>query len=182
MAAWTSLEPVEGLTVHIAATARGLCRLSVNVSDEEFLKALSGSKPRMECWRDDGHPILVEACRQLRAYFSGGLREFDLPLDLRGTPFQKRVWQVLRRIPYGKTRSYRDVAAEIGSPSATRAVGGANGRNPVAIIVPCHRVIAADGSLGGYGGGLPVKKLLLSLETRNRDTERLRDPAGKTAM
>jgi O-6-methylguanine DNA methyltransferase len=95
------------------------------------------------------------------------LRDFVLPLDLRGTLFQKRVWQELCRIPYGETRSYRFVADSIGVPKAVRAVGAANGRNPVPIVVPCHRVIGAGGSLVGYGGGLPMKKFLLDLEARH---------------
>jgi methylated-DNA-[protein]-cysteine S-methyltransferase len=108
--------------------------------------------------------ILIEAERQLRAYFDGRLRKFDLPLDLRGTEFQRRSWRALLEIPYGETRSYGDMARSIGKPKACRAVGMANHRNPVSIIVPCHRVIGADGSLVGYGGGLDVKKFLLNLE------------------
>ena len=105
------------------------------------------------------------ACaRQLEEYFAGQRRQFDLPLDLRGTDFQKRCWQELLTIPYGETRSYADIARAIGNPSAVRAVGLANGQNPVAIIVPCHRVIGSDGSLTGYGGGLETKRKLLELE------------------
>jgi methylated-DNA-[protein]-cysteine S-methyltransferase len=108
--------------------------------------------------------LLVEAVRQLRAYFEGQLRRFDLPLDLVGTEFQRRVWMELTRIPYGQTRSYQEMASAIGAPKAVRAVGAANGANPVAIVVPCHRVIGAGGKLVGYGGGLPLKRRLLSLE------------------
>ncbi|MFY9726054.1 MAG: methylated-DNA--[protein]-cysteine S-methyltransferase [Bryobacteraceae bacterium] len=111
-----------------------------------------------------GNPLLAEAVRQLRAYFAGELRRFDLPLDLAGTDFQRRVWLELTRIPYGETRSYQDLARAIGSPKAVRAVGAANGANPVAIVVPCHRVIGAGGKLVGYGGGLPLKRRLLDLE------------------
>ena len=100
----------------------------------------------------------------MRAYFAGELRRFDLPLDLAGTDFQRRVWLELTRIPYGETRSYQDLARAIGSPKAVRAVGAANGANPVAIVVPCHRVIGAGGKLVGYGGGLPLKRRLLDLE------------------
>ncbi len=175
MAAWTLLEPVAGFTVHVAATARGVCRLSMNLSDEQFLRELANSKPKMEWWRDDGHPVLAEARRQLQAYFRGRLREFDLLPDVRGTPFQKRVWRALQEIPYGETRSYKEIALRIGAPNATRAVGGANRQNPIPIVVPCHRVIAADGRLGGYGGGLEVKRMLLSLEARNCE----RAPAGR---
>ncbi len=103
---------------------------------------------------------------QLDAYFRGELTEFDVPLSVEGTPFQKRVWAALREIPYGETRSYGQIAARIGQPGASRAVGLANGRNPIAIIVPCHRVVGADGRLTGYGGGLPRKQHLLALEQR----------------
>jgi methylated-DNA-[protein]-cysteine S-methyltransferase len=109
-------------------------------------------------------PLLVEAVRQLEAYFRGELREFQLPLDFEGTDFQKRVWRQLQTIPYGQTRSYSEIARAIGSPQAVRAVGAANGANPIAIVVPCHRVIGASGKLVGYGGGLPLKKRLLELE------------------
>jgi methylated-DNA-[protein]-cysteine S-methyltransferase len=109
---------------------------------------------------------LAETKRQLQRYFDGGLREFDLPLDLHGTPFQIEVWNALREIRFGATWSYRDLAAHIGRPTAVRAVGAANGRNPVSIIVPCHRVIGSDGSLTGYGGGLPRKQFLLEHEAR----------------
>ncbi len=102
--------------------------------------------------------------RELRDYFSGKLRDLNIPLDMQGTPFQRSVWQALLTIPYGETRSYADVARLIGHPRASRAVGGANGSNPVSIIVPCHRVIASDGKLGGYGGGLDRKTVLLELE------------------
>lgn len=102
--------------------------------------------------------------RQLEDYFTGKRRDFDLQLDLRGTEFRKRCWQELLRIPYGETRSYGQIAQAVGSPSGFRAVGQANHYNPIAIIVPCHRVVQSDKSLGGYGGGLNVKALLLKLE------------------
>ena len=102
--------------------------------------------------------------RQLRAYFAGKLRRFDLPLDLQGTEFQLRVWRELEAIPFGETRSYSQIATAIGAPRAVRAVGAANGANPIPIVVPCHRVIGAAGNLVGYGGGLPLKKRLLELE------------------
>lgn len=114
-------------------------------------------------------PALRRAERQLREYFDGGRRGFDLPLAPAGTDFQRRVWRELGRIPYGETRSYGDLARRIGRPGAARAVGAANGRNPLAIVVPCHRVIGADGALTGYGGGLPVKQTLLALERRVAD-------------
>ena len=112
---------------------------------------------------DDDAPV-PEARRQLTAYFEGSLREFDLPLAPNGTAFQSRVWEELLRIPYGQTLSYGQLASRIGKPGAARAVGLANGRNPIAVIVPCHRVIGADGSATGYGGGLERKAVLLGIE------------------
>jgi methylated-DNA-[protein]-cysteine S-methyltransferase len=110
-----------------------------------------------------------EARRQLDEYFAGHRTEFDLPLSPRGTAFQREVWAALRTIPYGEVRSYGQIAAQIGRPGASRAVGLANGRNPISVIVPCHRVIGASGALTGYGGGLPRKRLLLDLEARGRE-------------
>jgi methylated-DNA-[protein]-cysteine S-methyltransferase len=107
-----------------------------------------------------------DVAKQLDAYFAGELAEFDIELDLRGTDFQQRVWKALLTIPYGQTRSYGEIAAQIGAPGAARAVGLANGHNPISIIVPCHRVIGASGSLTGYGGGLERKRTLLELEKR----------------
>jgi len=108
--------------------------------------------------------LMREALEQFRLYFAGELRAFDLPLEMIGTSFQKRVWGALRNIPYGETRSYSQIAGEIGAPRAIRAVGAANGRNPIPIIVPCHRVIGASGKLVGFGGGLDWKRFLLDLE------------------
>ena len=113
---------------------------------------------------DRNHPTLLEAERQLTEYFAGRRRVFTLELDFHGTAFQKRVWAELLKIPYGQTRSYRDVAVELGDADATRAVGAANGRNPIPIVAPCHRVIGASGDLTGFGGGLDVKRRLLDLE------------------
>ncbi|PKM74001.1 MAG: cysteine methyltransferase [Firmicutes bacterium HGW-Firmicutes-16] len=107
------------------------------------------------------------AAEQLREYFEGKRKVFDLPLDAQGTKFQKKAWAELLEIPYGETRSYKDIAERVGSPKGFRAVGGANHNNPITIIIPCHRVIAADGGLGGYGGGLETKTLLLELERKN---------------
>lgn len=109
-------------------------------------------------------PILVKAAHQLYEYLRGERRVFDLPLKPQGTAFQLSVWKALLEIPYGETRSYRDIAEAIGNPKAVRAVGMANHRNPISFIIPCHRVIGADGSLVGYGGGLPLKKRLLDME------------------
>jgi methylated-DNA-[protein]-cysteine S-methyltransferase len=105
-----------------------------------------------------------DAVAQLNAYFAGGLQEFELRLEFQGTEFQRRVWAALQTIPYGQTRSYGEIAEQIGAPSAFRAVGLANGHNPIAVIVPCHRVIGANGSLTGFGGGLDRKRALLDLE------------------
>jgi methylated-DNA-[protein]-cysteine S-methyltransferase len=118
-------------------------------------------------WRRDPAPFL-EAAAQLRAYFAGELRDFDLPLAPRGTDFQRRVWSALREIPYGQTIAYAELAAAVGRPRAARAVGAANGRNPIAVVIPCHRVIGSGGALTGYGGGLARKRLLLDLEAGSR--------------
>ncbi len=112
--------------------------------------------------------VLREARQELEEYFRGERTRFDLPLAPRGTPFQQRVWRALCDIPYGETWSYQRVANAIGHPSATRAVGASNGKNPIAIVIPCHRVIGADGSLTGYGGGLPMKRWLLEHEAGRR--------------
>lgn len=109
-------------------------------------------------------PLIAEAFRQLGEYFAGNRRTFDLPLKPAGTPFQLRVWEALRRIPCGKTATYGEIAAAVGCPKGPRAVGMANNRNPIAIFIPCHRVIGADGKLVGYAGGLDVKRRLLDLE------------------
>lgn len=114
----------------------------------------------------DAHPILTEATRQLRGYFAGERTTFDLPLDRRGTDFQKSVWAALLAIPHGETRSYAAIARIIGRPSASRAVGAANGRNPLSIVAPCHRVVGTSGHLTGFAGGLEAKALLLALERR----------------
>ncbi|MGH7870895.1 MAG: methylated-DNA--[protein]-cysteine S-methyltransferase [Candidatus Binatia bacterium] len=115
---------------------------------------------------DPEHPILLETERQLTEYFSIRRAQFDLPLEPNGSKFQKRVWQALREIPFGQTRSYLDLANSIGAPKASRAVGAANGKNPLSIIVPCHRVVGKDGSLTGFAGGLQAKSALLALEKR----------------
>jgi methylated-DNA-[protein]-cysteine S-methyltransferase len=109
----------------------------------------------------------ADVSAQLAAYFAGELTEFDVPLAPRGSDFQLSVWQALTRIPYGETATYGEIAAEVGRPDAVRAVGSTNGRNPIAVIIPCHRVIGADGSLVGYGGGLDRKRLLLELEAEH---------------
>lgn len=119
--------------------------------------------PRHE---DSSHPVLVEAQRQLEEYFAGTRERFDLPLDFDGTDFQRQVWQALLTIPFGETRSYAQIARQIGSPKAVRAVGAANGRNPISIIAPCHRVIGSNGKLTGFAGGMKAKAFLLKLEAK----------------
>ncbi len=123
------------------------------------------AEPPQADWKQDKAPF-AEVIRQLRAYFRGERKEFDLPLAPEGTEFQLRVWNRLRTIPYGETISYAQLAERIGDPKAVRAVGLANGSNPIPIIIPCHRVIGSDGSLTGFGGGLPTKKMLLELESK----------------
>ena len=124
---------------------------------------LPNRPPDTSGWeRDDA--LLEPVRRQLAEYFAGERTEFDLPLRPSGAPFQLRVWDALLKIPYGETASYGEIAREIGHPTAFRAVGAANGQNPIAIVVPCHRVIGSNGSLTGYGGGLPAKRALLDLE------------------
>ncbi|GJE58302.1 methylated-DNA--[protein]-cysteine S-methyltransferase [Methylobacterium trifolii] len=114
---------------------------------------------------DPAHPVLREAARQLDAYFAGRLTVFTIPLDMVGTDFQRKVWAALLTIPFGQTRSYGEIARQIGSPKAARAVGAANGRNPVSIITPCHRVIGSNAALTGFAGGLRIKEHLLALES-----------------
>ncbi|MBV9339645.1 MAG: methylated-DNA--[protein]-cysteine S-methyltransferase [Acidobacteria bacterium] len=116
-------------------------------------------------WQEDTQS-LIAASEQLRRYFAGELEDFDLPLSPEGTPFQQQVWRELLNIPYGKTISYGELAARLGNPKASRAVGLANGSNPVPIVIPCHRVIGANGKLTGYGGGLHIKEKLLALERK----------------
>ena len=133
-----------------------------SVSGLYMHKHKRGATPTREWKRDDA--ALKQSSAQLRAYFAGELREFELPLAPEGTPFQQRVWRALCDIPFGETISYGELARRIGQPTASRAVGLANGRNPISIVVPCHRVIGADGSLTGYAGGLARKDALLRLE------------------
>jgi methylated-DNA-[protein]-cysteine S-methyltransferase len=141
----------------MAANDRGLCLIH-----------FAGGKRPMSAqpdWKKD-EGIFAEAIFQLREYFRGNLRQFDLPLALEGTPFQISVWERLREIPFGETISYGELARRIGQPNAARAVGLANGSNPIPIIVPCHRVIGSNGKLVGYGGGLEIKEKLLALESQ----------------
>lgn len=138
-------------------------------ADDSGLRLIEFHEPRHrarrgEDWQAGTHAVLEAARAQLEGYFRGERVVFDLPLAPQGTEFQRAVWATLATIPYGKTISYADLARRVGKPTATRAVGAANGRNPLPIVLPCHRVIGADGSLTGFGGGLPTKKFLLELE------------------
>lgn len=140
----------------LAASEKGLVRLEFDSRMQEIDPAATRLQESRE--------VLAPYVGELEEYFSGRRRVFSFPLDLRGTEFQLKCWRALSDIPYGETRTYRDIAQAIGHPRAFRAVGMSNNRNPVAIVVPCHRVIASDGSLCGYGGGLDIKRKLLELE------------------
>jgi methylated-DNA-[protein]-cysteine S-methyltransferase len=145
-------------TLLIAGDAQALTQIS-------FPKGGKPVRPESE-WTESARGPVGEAIRQLREYFSGRRRDFDLPLSPSGTAFQKSVWRALREIPYAATISYGELAARVGNPKASRAVGAANGKNPLPIVVPCHRVIGANGKLVGFGGGLPIKQALLEIETK----------------
>jgi methylated-DNA-[protein]-cysteine S-methyltransferase len=147
--------PLGGLT--LVASDKGLA--AILWKDENPRRVL-----RSSLVEDPDYPVLVETERQFRAYFAGSLTTFSLPLDFKGTDFQKSVWQALLTIPFGETRSYGEIARQIGRPTAGRAVGAANGRNPISIVAPCHRVIGSNGALTGYAGGLAAKEHLLGLE------------------
>ncbi len=151
--------PLGPLTV--VAEDDHLCGLYV---EQGLAKALGRRTTVGSPVRPEQDPVLQAVTEQLTAYFDRELTEFDVPLAAAGTPFQQRVWEALRAIPYGETRSYGQLAAEIGSPAACRAVGAANGRNPVSIVVPCHRVVGSTGKLTGYAGGLTTKEQLLAHE------------------
>lgn len=148
--------PVGELT--LVASARGLAGVLWQDDDPRRVRL----SPLVE---DPDHPVLVETERQLGDYFAGRLTRFTVPLDFQGTDFQKSVWEALLTIPFGETRSYGDIARQIGKPTAFRAVGAANGRNPISIIAPCHRVIGSTGGLTGFAGGLAVKERLLGIES-----------------
>ena len=160
----TMNSPVGTLT--LVATKIGLSELWFDKpAAREIQRAIGPASP--------GNSILLRSARQLREYFAGERTQFDLPLDLRGTDFQRRAWLGLLEIPFGETRTYADHASCIGRARAVRAVGAANGRNPIAIIVPCHRLVGSDGSLTGFGGGLPAKAWLLALEREGRPPKSL---------
>ncbi|HEY0270008.1 MAG TPA: methylated-DNA--[protein]-cysteine S-methyltransferase [Sphingomonas sp.] len=159
------------MTLHRKTIASPVGMLTLVASDTGLVAIL---------WEDDApdrvrlgaladapdHPLLVQAEQELADYFAGRRTRFSVPLDMRGTDFQTMVWKALLTIPFGETRSYADIAAQIGRPTATRAVGAANGRNPISIIAPCHRVIGANGALTGFAGGLAAKEYLLRLESK----------------
>ncbi len=153
MLVWTVAECAPGVTLRLTASPAGIRSIDFD-PDRPFQGEAAPSDP-----------LLQDAARQLRDYFAGALRAFALPLDPHGTEFQKRVWRELETIPYGEVRSYSQMAAAIDAPKAVRAVGAANGSNPIPIVIPCHRVIGANGKLVGYGGGLPLKRRLLDLES-----------------
>jgi methylated-DNA-[protein]-cysteine S-methyltransferase len=163
MAFWASFQP-DRANIHLAVTDRGICRISLGLEDREFAETLQLQQPLYTWVRDPEAFLIRKTMDQLSAYFRRELTEFDVPLDLRGTEFQLRVWEALRQIPYGRVRTYLDIAKEIGAPKATRAVGAANHVNPVPIIVPCHRVVASNGKLGGFACGLDYKRWLLDVE------------------
>ncbi|KEO85069.1 methylated-DNA--[protein]-cysteine S-methyltransferase [Tumebacillus flagellatus] len=149
--------------LYIAATERGICCITLPNESWETLRAwVSKAMPGAEL-REDG-AALADAVRELEEYYRGERRVFASALDLRGTEFQRLVWQAVAQIPAGETRSYREIAERVGRPRAVRAVGAANGANPVPILVPCHRVIGSSGSLTGYRGGLAMKRELLDME------------------
>ena len=151
----TMPSPVGELT--LLASDQGLAAILWENDDPKRVRL----EPREE---DTRHPVLVEAERQLGEYFAGKRDQFTLPLHFNGTEFQRKVWHALTTIPFGETRSYAQIAVQVGSPQAVRAVGAANGRNPISIIAPCHRVIGANGKLTGFAGGLEAKAFLLRLE------------------
>lgn len=161
MVSYTTIDSPVG-PLFLAGGDHGLLRISFGMVSKGGGKSLKFPKAG---WNEDAAPF-AELVRQLKAYFGGELKEFDVPLRLEGTQFQLRVWHALQSIPYGETISYLELARRIGDTKAVRAVGLANGSNPIPIIVPCHRVIGSDGSLVGFGGGLETKQKLLALESK----------------
>jgi O-6-methylguanine DNA methyltransferase len=145
----------------VASTKKGVCRVDFLTSENEFLRKM---KKEFHAEVIKSHKMNQKVLSQLKKYLGGELRRFRCTFDLRGTPFQKDVWSALGKIPYGRTKSYKDIAERVGRPKAFRAVGNANGSNPLPLILPCHRVIESNGGLGGFGHGLKVKRQLLKLE------------------
>ena len=149
----------------VCASPVGVVRLTASVRGLRSIEVVRGSKMKRETVPRTGAGAIVrQAEQELREYFAGRRRTFTVKLDLEGTEFQRKAWQAMRKIPFGETISYGEQARKVGKPKAYRAVGSANGKNPIPIIVPCHRVLASDGSLGGYSLGLPMKRRLLALE------------------
>lgn len=176
---WKTTVPSPVGPLQIVASARGVRALLWVNSD---LVKHGVSAPPTD---DPDHPILMRLTSQLGEYFAGTRQAFDVPLDPVGTEFQLAAWRALSDIPYGATRSYRDQAAAIGRPTAVRAIGAANGRNPISIVVPCHRVIGANGSLTGFGGGIEVKRFLLDHEAVHSGSDlfhQRHDKAPKTVV
>jgi methylated-DNA-[protein]-cysteine S-methyltransferase len=139
-----------------------------NFEPDEGMEMKGDEKNSGSCLCEVAPEPIMKCVRQLDEYFAGTRKEFDLPLRPVGTPFQMKVWKALQKIKYGKTRSYKDIAGSIKNPNAVRAVGGANGKNPISIVIPCHRVITNDGKIGGYGGGLWRKEWLLDHESKGK--------------
>jgi len=161
---WAALKSRIG-TIRVAAASRGVCKIALGKETaQDFFGWLERHVSRAP-GRAERSGLVALTLDQIVEYLYGERREFDLPLDLRGTEFQRRVWSVVAGIPYGQTRTYAQIAQAIGKPLAVRAVGAANGANPLPLVVPCHRVLGADGSLTGYGGGLDVKRKLLEMES-----------------
>jgi methylated-DNA-[protein]-cysteine S-methyltransferase len=149
----------------IATTSKGICWINFTVGSKSVFQLQRWSKKWLNHELVESNGSYVEpVIRQLEEYFKGDRTAFEVEFDLYGTSFQKLVWQTLTQIPYGETRSYKEIALDVGTPKAVRAIGGANNKNPVPIIIPCHRVIGSNGALVGYGGGLNIKEYLLKLE------------------
>lgn len=164
---WARLESPSG-PLAVATDAKGAAIACINFFPTSGAPPADCSGlPEVSADQLPAHPVLAKAVGQLEEYFAGKRTTFDLPLHLPGTEFQKSVWAALQQIPYGETTTYSDIANRINRPAARRAVGAANGRNPICICVPCHRVIGSNGQLVGYSGGLPHKKWLLDMETKN---------------
>lgn len=148
--------------IFIASTSKGILEVSIGETDEKNFSAYLREKHNTKVLRDT--TAANEIIEDIKKYFKGSPVKFRCGFDLKGTTFQKRVWGALQRIPYGETRTYKDIARAIGNPEASRAVGNACGKNPIPVLIPCHRVTASDGSIGGYSGGIGIKKRLLKLE------------------
>lgn len=158
MTAWTALELAPGLWLFVAAAGDVLCRAAFSASSGQLPEGFDAAVRR------DSLPVLRQARRELAEYAKGRRKRFEVPFELEGTHFQCEVWNALFAIPWGETRTYGEIARALGRPGAARAVGAAAGRNPLPVIVPCHRLVAAGGGLGGFSGGLEVKRKLLGLE------------------